>query len=57
LSSTLHCNMLLLEQFGYYGGDSLDETHRLVEDKLTTWDEHLRASKKWGEELKQATVV
>lgn len=57
MSSTLHCNMLLLEQFGYYGGDSLDETHRLVEDKLTTWDEHLRASKKWGEELKQATVV
>jgi hypothetical protein len=45
-------NMLLLEQFGYYGGASLDETHRLVEDKLTTWDEHLRASKKWGEELK-----
>ncbi|KAK0616961.1 NmrA-like family-domain-containing protein [Immersiella caudata] len=45
-------NMLLLEQFGYYGGASLDETHRLVEDKLTTWGEHLRASKKWGEELK-----
>ncbi|KAK0640814.1 NmrA-like family-domain-containing protein [Cercophora newfieldiana] len=45
-------NMLLLDQFGYYGGASLDETHRLVEDKLTTWDEHLRASKKWGEELK-----
>jgi len=45
-------NMLLLEQFGYYGGESLDETHRLVEDKLTTWDEHMKASKKWGEELK-----
>jgi uncharacterized protein YbjT (DUF2867 family) len=45
-------NMLLLEQFGYFGGASLDETHRLVEDKLTTWDEHMRASKKWGEELK-----
>jgi len=45
-------NMLLLEQFGYYGGESLDETHRLVDDKLTTWDEHMKASKKWGEELK-----
>jgi len=45
-------NMQLLDQFGYYGGASLDETHKLVEDKLTTWEEHMKASKKWGEELK-----
>ena len=45
-------NMLLLDQFGYYGGASLDETHNLVEDHLTTWAEHLRSSPKWGEEMK-----
>jgi hypothetical protein len=45
-------NMQLLEKFGYYGGEGLEETHKFVEDKLTTWAEHLRASKKWGEEMK-----
>ncbi len=35
-------NMRLLDEFGYYGGESLDETHKLVEDKLTTWDEHMK---------------
>ena len=45
-------NFLLFDQFGYFGGASLDETHALVEDKLTTWAEHAKASKKWGVELK-----
>jgi uncharacterized protein YbjT (DUF2867 family) len=45
-------NMLLLDQFGYYGGASLDETHALVEDELTTWEEHVRKSGKWPAELK-----
>jgi hypothetical protein len=35
-------NMLLLNEFGYYGGESLDETHKLVEDKLTTWEEFMK---------------
>lgn len=37
-------NMRLCEEFGYYGGQSLDETHALVEDHLTTWEEHLRSA-------------
>ena len=45
-------NFQLFDEFGYYGGASLDETHALVEDKLTTWAEHAKASKKWGVELK-----
>ncbi|TLD29075.1 hypothetical protein PspLS_04187 [Pyricularia sp. CBS 133598] len=37
-------NIQLLSQFGYYGGESLDETRSLVEgvgEKLTTWAEWL----------------
>jgi uncharacterized protein YbjT (DUF2867 family) len=44
-------NMLLLDQFGYYGGESLDETHAIVEDKLTTWEEHVRKSTKFPADL------
>jgi hypothetical protein len=29
-------NMILCEKYGYYGGAGLDETHALVEDRLTT---------------------
>ena len=35
-------NMRLLKEYGYYGGESLEETHRLVEDKLTTWEEYMK---------------
>lgn len=35
-------NMRLLKEYGYYGGDSLEETHRLVEDRLTTWEEFMK---------------
>ncbi|KAK9319368.1 NmrA-domain-containing protein [Lipomyces orientalis] len=38
-------NMLLLDQFGYYGGAKLDESHSILEDKLTTWDEYIKKSK------------
>jgi uncharacterized protein YbjT (DUF2867 family) len=31
----------MFRRFGYYFGESLDETHALVEDKLTTYDEFL----------------
>ncbi|KAK7914666.1 NMRAL1 protein, partial [Apiospora marii] len=33
----LYENMRLMSDFGYYGGDSLDWTHGLIEDPLTTW--------------------
>ncbi len=45
-------NFLLFDQFGYFFGESLDETHALLEDKLTTWEDHLRASAKLPADLK-----
>ncbi|KAK1528848.1 Pex13 protein [Colletotrichum costaricense] len=38
-------NMRLLDEFGYYGGEKLDESHAIVEDKLTTWEEHVKNAK------------
>jgi len=37
-------NMMLLVDGGYYGGASLDDSHALLEDKLTTWAEFLKKS-------------
>lgn len=39
-------NMLLIDKYGYYGGASLDESHAILEDKLTTWAEFLKTSPK-----------
>ena len=44
-------NMLLLDQPGYYGGESLDDTHKLVVDELTTWEEFAKKSTRWGADL------
>ncbi|WYZ44353.1 hypothetical protein EsH8_VII_000789 [Colletotrichum jinshuiense] len=38
-------NMRLLDEFGYYGGEKLDESLALVEDKLTTWEDHVKNAK------------
>ena len=35
-------NMLLLDQCGYFGGDSLDESHAILEDKLVTLEEFFK---------------
>ncbi|KAI3319678.1 NmrA-like family protein [Xylariaceae sp. AK1471] len=35
-------NMVLMQDFGYYGGESLDESHKFVEDRLTTWEECIK---------------
>lgn len=32
-------NMRLMPDFGYFGGDSLDWTHSLIEDELTSWEQ------------------
>ncbi|KAH6638616.1 NmrA-like family protein [Truncatella angustata] len=37
-------NVRLLEEFGYYGGAPLDETHKLVTDPLTTWAEYAKTA-------------
>ncbi|KAF4934213.1 NmrA-like family domain-containing protein 1 [Colletotrichum fructicola] len=39
----MHQNMRLLDELGYYGGESLDWTHQLVEDRLTSWEEFAKA--------------
>ncbi|RDW73224.1 hypothetical protein BP6252_07131 [Coleophoma cylindrospora] len=38
-------NMRLMAEFGYYGGASLDESHSILVDKLTTWKEFCKAAK------------
>ncbi|KAM3066031.1 hypothetical protein ACMFMF_010651 [Clarireedia jacksonii] len=34
-------NMRLMAEFGYYGGDSLNGSHSILVDKLTTWKEFM----------------
>lgn len=34
-------NMRLMNEYGYYGGESLDESHSILVDKLTTWKEFM----------------
>lgn len=40
----LYENMRLMEDFGYYGGEPLDESHKFVEDPLTTWAEYIKTA-------------
>ena len=35
-------NMRLLQEYGYFGGEKLDASHAILEDKLTTWEEFLK---------------
>lgn len=37
-------NMKLMDGFGYYFGESLDFTHSIVEDHLTTWEEFIKTA-------------
>jgi len=37
-------NMRLMNEFGYYGGASLDESHSILVDKLTTWKEFMQTA-------------
>lgn len=37
-------NMRLMSEYGYYGGASLDESHAIVGDKLTTWKDFMKAA-------------
>ena len=48
-------NMLMLESPGYYAGEGLGETLELVKEagfELTSWEEFVRGSERWGVELK-----
>ncbi|KAI8626728.1 NmrA-like family protein [Xylariaceae sp. FL1651] len=35
-------NMVLMQDYGYYGGESIDESLKFVEDRLTTWAEYIK---------------
>lgn len=37
-------NMRLMPEFGYYGGDSLEFSHSILDEPLTTWKEFAKAS-------------
>ncbi len=37
-------NFLLFDQFGYFGGDKLDDSLAILEDKPTTWEEFLKTA-------------
>ncbi|KAI1115749.1 NMRAL1 protein [Nemania sp. NC0429] len=38
----LYENMVLMQDFGYYGGASLNESHAFVEEPLTTWADFVK---------------
>ncbi|KAH8649765.1 NMRAL1 protein [Ilyonectria robusta] len=42
-------NMRLMDEGGYYGGESLDESHALLDDPLTTWEEFMKKSPLFSE--------
>ncbi|KAI0141620.1 NmrA-like family protein [Xylariaceae sp. FL1272] len=42
-------NMVLMQDFGYYGGEPLDESLKYVEDQLTSWEEHARNAAAWAD--------
>ncbi|KAI1818212.1 NmrA-like family protein [Poronia punctata] len=35
-------NLLLLQDYGYYGNESLEESLKFVKEPLTTWEEYIR---------------
>ena len=37
-------NLRLFEEFGYFGGASLDETHKLVTEPLTSWKKYAKTA-------------
>ncbi|KAI1267622.1 NmrA-like family protein [Xylariaceae sp. FL1019] len=40
-------NMVLMQDFGYYGGEPLDESHKYVEDELTSWGQYALNAPAW----------
>jgi len=36
-------------KFGYYGGAGLAESHEILVDKLTTWEEFMKKAKPFAE--------
>lgn len=42
-------NMRLMNEGGYFGGESLDESHAILQDPSTTWKEHLASAKAFAD--------
>ncbi|KAJ0267487.1 hypothetical protein COL940_014324 [Colletotrichum noveboracense] len=49
VATEMYENMRLMADFGYYGGESLDQTHAIVEDTLTTWKDFAKTAKPFAE--------
>ncbi|KAI0015229.1 NMRAL1 protein [Xylariomycetidae sp. FL0641] len=49
VADEMYENMLLLQDFGYYGGEPLDESHKYVEDHLTTWVDFMKKTKPFAD--------
>lgn len=42
-------NMRLIGEFGYFGGESLEPSLAIVEDRLTSWEDHLKAARAFAD--------
>ncbi|TAQ87469.1 hypothetical protein B7494_g4208 [Chlorociboria aeruginascens] len=50
-------NMRLLNEYGYYGGDGLEESHKILADKLTTWKEYMKKAPAFAELKNKASLL
>ncbi|KAI0473693.1 NMRAL1 protein [Xylariaceae sp. FL0804] len=48
VATEMYENMLLMQDFGYYGGAPLEPSLALVEEPLTTWEQHIKATERMG---------
>jgi len=42
-------NMRLMPEFGYFGGEGLEESQKILDEPLTTWKEYVAKSKVWAD--------
>lgn len=42
-------NMRLIGEYGYFGGESLAPSLAVVQDKLTSWEDHMKASRAFAD--------
>jgi hypothetical protein len=40
-------NMQLMDRFGYYGGEGLEESQKVLGEPLTTWKGYVAKQDKW----------
>jgi hypothetical protein len=42
-------NMRLLNEYGYYGGEALEESKEILQEPATTWEEYIKKAKAFAE--------